>query len=343
MRTVRIGGRTLHLSETAPVEVKAERPACLHLGRLLGHEPANCCGGVQAIHACGYHGHCTPAACRDCREYDQPKPLLARYDLPADPVEVTIGIPVRGQIDLLSAVLDLHRLQRGIVPRFLLVDTGTLQPELDRLRELAQEPDVTLITLPSDPQPVHLSQPVCDAMQVIWDACSTALLLQTHSDCLPASPFSVWDLVRQLDQRTVAVGYQMSPRREHGHWNYRQMVSHTFTLFDRDRIGDLNHSMLAACSAIGPSAVREYYDSRRVNWPDTECGFNHALNQLGYTVGNGIRLLGPERNHTLDKVPHYWHVRSLPSSALYARHYHQRAQGWAAEAIQQAQEWLSSW
>jgi hypothetical protein len=330
---------------------------CIHLGPVLGYDQPGCCGAV-AIHACSVHQQTTKHACIGCPDRDKRPPITLHTELLNEPVPVTIGIPTRGSLDLLPYIIALHRLQVSIVPRFLIVDTGSTGDDRERLREIANAPDIELIELGVVDRP-HKSEPVCIAMQVIYDMCQTRLLLQTHSDCVPASRFAVTDLAHRWQRGVDVIGYQMSARRRHPIWDHRRMVSHTFTLFDRESINaavknttagnetrsvcdgyvTLNHCMRAACAAAGGDCLQEYHDGNRVNWPDTECGFNWPLQQIRAR----IELLGHEQNHTLDRVPHYWHVRSLPSAALYASGYHRRALDWQRETREQAESWLREW
>lgn len=325
---------------------------CLHLGPHAGDEPCTCgsastvaiyccnllkrcCPGNDAEKIQGWMGARLPQNCGSCALRNQAQPIVPPT-APVEPIPVTIGIPVAGQIELLAWVLKLHRLQRGVVPRFILADTLTPESELPALQRLAESPDVTLLTIPRR-KCAHTSEPVCDAMQAIYDACETDLLLQTHGDCLPANPWATWDVVRQCSQASPVVGYQMSQRPTHKVWDWRRMVSHTFTAFHRISLGPLEHSMHTAANATGTLA--ELQACGKSGWPDTESGFGHSLMIQNISP----KLIGPELNATLDKTPHYWHVRSLASSAMYSANYFAKALAWKAEAIEQAELWLREW
>lgn len=320
-------GRRVRPLNAAPI------PDCLHLGQYVGADQSGCCGAVS-IYQCAVHGVCTKERCKSCPERDSIPFVELLTELPdGDPVGITVGIPVRGQVDLLEWVIKLHRRQRGVIPQFILADTGSSAEELATMREWAKSsPDIELVELGVIQAP-HASEPVCVAMQAIYDRCQTRYLLQTHSDCLPASHYAMWDVVSRLKDY-AAVGYRMSERKPHPVWDWRRMLSHTFTGFDRQAIGPLSHSMRPACEAVGQLAA---YESGNPGWPDTEVGFNAGL------TGKPVQFLGPEQNCCLDKTPHYWHVRSLPSSALYAAGYHAKALEWKKEAIQQAERWLAEW
>ncbi len=234
---------------------------------------------------------------------------------------------MRGCTQMLSAIVRLYQLQRGVNVQFLWADNGCNAEE----RELLESLPGRVLTVPQR-EYQHTSEPVCDAMQVIYDACDTDLLLQTHSDVLPADPWAVYDVaIQAMSAGTPVVGYQMSPRSQSPDW--QRMASHTFTVFNRRAIGILNHSMADACKESG-------LDIRRQGgWPDTENGFNHFLTAKGITP----RLLGRERNNELDKTPHYWHCRSLTCSSIFSPKYHAQAQEWVTEALQQAQQWFGTW
>lgn len=253
-----------------------------------------------------------------------------------EPVDVTIGIPVAGCIDLLAVAMDLHRLQKNVNVRFILADTLTPADEQEALQKLAESDDVTLLKVTGDWKGVHLSQPVCDAMQAIYDNCETRYLLQTHSDVLPASPWAIDDIMQKCQDGSPVVGYQMSPRQDHAVWKWQRMASHTWTIFDKETIGPLNHSMRDACEA---TETLDEWQKRINGLPDTECGYNYDMQQRGIKP----LLIGPEQNQAFDKTPHFWHVRSLPCSAMYAKGHHEKAQAWKVEAMQQAELWTVEW
>lgn len=322
---------------------------CALRGPVAGQ--VSCCGS-PSVYACSRHRQCVltrqqwdaarsaassttskpPKCCELCRDVDVG---------PNTPV--TIAIPVRSEIELLAASLRLHRAQVGITPRFVLVDTGTVADELDHLHRLAESPDVLLLSDVRDHWD-HPSDPVCAAMELAQQHAHADYMLATHSDCIPCARHSVLDMLNRCNSQTPAVGYQMSPRRDHDVWDYRRMLSHTFTMFHLPtcRAAGMRWDMRPACAATG--TMDEYVSETRVNWPDTECGFNWWLWQAGLTPeSRRIQIIGREENFTFDKTAHYWHVRSLVGSRLYEPHHYAKACRWKQEALRQATEWEQVW
>jgi hypothetical protein len=253
---------------------------------------------------------------------------------------VTVGIPVRGQIDLLEWVIRLHRTQVGIKPQFILVDTGSSEAELQQLSKWVESSeDITMFSLGVCDDWQCPAEPVCDALQVIWDNCNTTYLLQTHADCIPASKYAVLDMVMRITATTPAVGYRMSPRAMHPDWDWRYMLSHTFTMYDRVAVGPLSHSLKECAVATGGTTLDNYNKGGWYWWPDTECGYTYSLRKKNINT----EIIGPEKNHCLDKTPHYWHCRSIASSALYDTVYYEKAKEWKNECIEQAKQWEKDW
>lgn len=306
--------------------------------------PAKCCGGSATTMDCVLHGTCVAnrlefdklrksqngVSIRRCDTCQDRRVYVDLLDAPEDTprVAVAIVIPVRGQLDLLARVIALHRLQQHIKPYFILVDT---HPDTDVLLKQFQSEDTWVTSV--EPRPwIHLHEVVCDAMQKGFWLSPHTKVLQTHTDCIPISLYSVIDLVLR-DQPVV--GYQMSIRPPHPVWDYRKMVSHTFTLFDLEKTGMPECNLSKAVEATGTKMEG--------GWPDTECSFMWSLWQKGFEVGKGIELLGFEMNHTLDKTAHYWHCRSMTCGEMYAKGYYEKAQPWKQETLQKADQLIQEW
>lgn len=263
---------------------------------------------------------------------------------------VTVAIPHWGDPGPLERVVALMRLQTAR-PYLIVVDTGTVDPDWRERIEALRGIDCEVHQIRAHAW-LHPSEPVATAMDLAMQLCRTQLMLCTHADAFPVSRDAIenTDLLMYLAMSRggtcMALGYALTDR---SHWrlpdgrpcdDYRWMVGHTWTLLNVDELRreGIRWDLAAGCRDRG----WDFGPDRAPNIVDTEVFLNYAIR----ACRGGIVQIGTEENYQRNQTPHFDHVRSAPSSALYlpAGHELRRKQaGWMGEALAAADRRILEW
>lgn len=93
--------------------------------------------------------------------------------------EVTVALPVLGQVECTKICIELLRLQT-VKPFFVIVDTGSSPADLKRfLRLRAEDVEVHSLRLNGT---FHPSEFVANALDLCWSLARTEYIYTTHSD-----------------------------------------------------------------------------------------------------------------------------------------------------------------
>ena len=236
---------------------------------------------------------------------------------------VEVAIPVINPKDTLPHVLELLRLQT-VRPYIVLIDTGSNEEEYYWLDSL-QSDDIEVHHLNSGGQR-HPSAIVSVALDLATAVCRAEKLVLTHQDCFVTSRDSIERLVAQVTPEYPVVGYRISPRPEEQVPDWRQMIGHTWSALHIPTLRDLGISW----------SFNEHPESGH---HDTEYEFCRRLlaRQLP------PKLIGEENNYVRTINEDFDHIRSWPSSNLYARHYADSVEYRVIDALAKAEERITRW
>jgi hypothetical protein len=239
----------------------------------------------------------------------------------------TAAIVHLDQPALLRSVVETLRLQTER-PYILVVDAGSLavhRAELEAM-ELASD-DLEVAQL--NPRGWSCtSEPVAAAMDVAFALCQTEYLYSTHVDVFLKRRDYLAGLLALCDARTPAVGYQMSPRPAWKSYLWRELLSHTASVYHMPTMRKLGArwSMRATFERYG-MAMRQPEPDDPIQ-PDTEVELGLCLRDAGVGVrwpGDpapaaggppSVLMIGTEPNEPYADA-NLEHVRSFTSYALY--------------------------
>ena len=244
-----------------------------------------------------------------------------------------VCIPVLDVWEGLPTIIQLLRLQRGVRPYIVLIDTGSLPENWAKVEALRAD-DVEVHTLRFGAVR-HPSDPVAAALDLHLSICRTEYLFLTHADVFLRRNDFLKDLMAQCNADTPGVGYQMSPR---GFPGWEEILSHTATMLHMPTI-----DRILGCYSLRRLCARKNVEHRpnswADNWPDTEQLMTYLMQD------NGMKplLIGSEPNHepTIDR--NIYHARSITAANLYAPGHHKRALVWLGEAIKEGQANIRLW
>lgn len=243
-----------------------------------------------------------------------------------------VVIPCLDCNDMIKEVVRLWRLQT-VRPYIVLTDTGSTEANLAKLRAMAAD-DLEVHSLRFNGVK-HPSDFPAIAMDLAFSMCRTSRLVATHSDVFLRSRHVLTDLLDQCDERTPAVGYQMTER-EHPGWE--KVVSHTLSAFWMPtmwRIGG-GWSLARLCSNMG---VGHYPNSVFRNFPDTECLLSKIL-EANYITP---KFIGTEVNYEQTVDERIRHVRSRTGAQLYSPAHMAKTEQWLVEALNEAKQNIQDW
>lgn len=247
--------------------------------------------------------------------------------------KVTAVIPVLDTPKELELVVSLLRLQT-VQPFIIVVDTGSTNENTKRIEAMrADDLEVHILRLNGVEHP---SDFVTMAMDLGFSGCRTTYLFATHADCFIRRQNFLEDLIKEINDDSPVVGYEISPRQ---HKDWKGMVSHTATMYHMptmDKIG-FGWSQRRLCNLFGVESHKP--NPMKPNWPDTELLGNYILRN------NDIlpKLIGSERNFMPHKDANIYHARTLTSGKLYSPEYYKMAQKWADEAMEEARLNIHTW
>jgi hypothetical protein len=238
--------------------------------------------------------------------------------------------------DDVAAVVRLWRAQT-VRPYIMVIDTGSTPDNLNKLLALRAH-DLEVHCL----QPNGLLHP-CDAPAIACslaaDLCRTKYLIFTHSDVYPCRRDIVEELVGLCETKSPVVGYAISKPRPYEVQD--TWVGHQLTCVDVDALeeaGCLDFNQRRLCRLFG---IEDQRPNPALRWfPDTELLLNFLLDQAGIVP----HMIGEERVGGVYVDDRIEHVRALTNSKNFGYlAYHEKAQGWAADARQRANARLSLW
>lgn len=230
---------------------------------------------------------------------------------------VEVVIPVIDAMDTLPVVLELLRLQT-IRPYLVIIDTGSQPAQWEQLQAL-RAADLEIHRIASGGM-MHASAPVAVALDLGLSICRTPYQILTHQDCFLLRRDAVEALVNQLGPQAPVVGYQITPRTIPA---WQTMCGHTWTGLH--------------VPTIRKTSAKWGYNGQR-NF-DTEYGFFTALAEEGIAP----ILLGGESNYSRNITADFDHVRSWPSSGLYAPEHRAKSLQWMEEALKDARQRIRAW
>jgi len=232
----------------------------------------------------------------------------------------------------LEVVIALLRAQ-SVRPFIVLTDTGSLPENLDRL-EAMRAPDLEIHSLRFAGNR-HPSDPVAVACDLAFAMCRTEKIVMTHDDVFLRQRTSLEQLLEMTSKATPAVGFQMTPR-DHPLWT--TTVAHSLACFHMPtmrRIG-ATWSLRRAAEMLGAEHDQH---GRLLNALDTETAPSLVLGEFGIKP----LLIGEERNFEQTIHPMARHCRTTAGAKLYSPAHYAKAQGWIAEAIDEAAANLTAW
>jgi hypothetical protein len=189
-------------------------------------------------------------------------------------------------------------------PQVLVIDTGSTWDVIGTLETLRGE-GVEISYIRSHGYQTAF-EPVCVAMDLAFALCRCEHLYATHADCFPVRRDWVEDLRRRCDERTPAVGYGMTDRSwATSDWSW--MIGHSAAMFHMPTLRRLGISWSYQRWVDGVG-----HPTPQIGWPDTETGFNYALQAAGIRP----TILGTERNWERHLDGNIDHVRSAASFGL---------------------------
>ena len=253
--------------------------------------------------------------------------------------KVTAIIPVLDTVESLKLCVNLLKLQT-IKPYIIIIDTGSIKENLDRIEELRDE-DLEVHSLRINAVQ-HPSDFVAMAMDLGQSLCITEYLYATHSDVFLMKRNFLENILSMCGDHLAdknkfpVVGYEMSPR-QHSDW--KGMISHTASMYylrTLDKIG-FGWSMRRLSSLYNLPDYKP--NPMRPNWPDTEILGNVILRQ--YKIPT--KIIGTESNFERNKDENIDHCRSITSGLLYSPEYYKKATEWFEDAKKHALIRIESW
>jgi hypothetical protein len=263
--------------------------------------------------------------------------------------QVTVVIPHIETPSLLERCVNLYKLSVP-VPYILIIDTGSSEKTLNEIEKLRCE-NVELHYIRSHSYQ-HPSEPVALAMDLATLHCQTKWLFCTHSDCFLRDRYAIEELIEMSEkENNPCVGYKITPRT---HWringeiceDWKWMVGHTFTLFDRDFLDEYE-----ICWSLRRGSIKKQWTrDAKINNPaispnviDTEVFINNSLLEK---ANKKPFIIGEEENYIRNLNRHFDHVRSFPSAMLYLNKnddLRTKQDIWLKEAIEEADERIIKW
>lgn len=226
---------------------------------------------------------------------------------------------------MLLDVIETLRAQT-VRPYIHVIDTGSLDEHQAALRALMLSCDDVEVTFLNPRGWQCTSQPCAVAMDVAFALCQSPYMYATHTDVFLKRPDYLEYLLGLCDERTPAVGYQMSPRPAWGRDDWRNILSHTGSIYHMPsmRKYGVTWNMLRAFEHDGIPVAQPYH----TGYPDTEVALGQTLQARGVGVrwlGDpapgqddppSVLMLGPEENRPYETE---WlvHQRSYTSHAIY--------------------------
>lgn len=260
------------------------------------------------------------------------KPWQGRFTKKPWNFGVEVAIPVINNFETLPYVIDLLRLQT-IKPHIVVIDTGSSELCYQKISQMRAE-DVEIHSLRFNGVK-HPSDYPAIAMDLMMSLCRTKYLFCTHNDVFLQRRDVIEELIDVCDDKTPAVGYQMSPR---DHKDWEDMVSHTCTMLHMptmDKIG-AGWSLRRLCNN---RQVEHKPNILGANWPDTEILLNYILWENGYKA----KLIGKEENQKRTVDDRIDHCRTLTAGRLYSPKYAVKVNAWVVDAINKAKERIEVW
>jgi hypothetical protein len=233
---------------------------------------------------------------------------------------VTAAIVHRDTPDLLAGAVACLRAQTER-PYILVVDMGSGEAARATLAELERGDDLEVSTIRSRSW-VATSQPVTAGMDLAFTLCQTPYLYATHVDVFLKRPDYLSHLLSLCDERTPAVGWQMSPRPNWPTDEWKSTLSHTASIYHMKMMRTLGvtWNLLSAMERLGLPL-----ENPSRSFPDTETNPSLTLNAAGITPrwvgkpddgGRHILFLGTEPNEPYE-TEWFEHVRSSGIYSLY--------------------------
>lgn len=247
--------------------------------------------------------------------------------------EVTVCLPHLDHPDQVELALRLWRAQTW-APYFLIVDTGSRDEHLDRVRSWRAQ-DLEVFEIRSNGWE-HPSDPVAVAMDLAFSRAPTPWILATHTDVFPRTRDLVEMMVKVARGGYEVVGYEMSPRAGNP---WEGLPSHTLTLYSTSAMDRIRASW----------SLRRWHNlhGKKVDrvgtvgqgWPDTEVLLGESIRD------NNVPWfrLGSETNGQRHKDQWIDHCRSMTCSALYSPESYQQCMAWYAEARKEAEARATHW
>lgn len=217
-----------------------------------------------------------------------------------------MAIPHLDTFECLEVAIELWRMQT-LRPYLIVVDGGS--PPATRARLERLRADDLEIHYVAGHGYRHSSECVTVQLDLAQALCRTKLLFHTHTDVFPRRRDLLETWARMCNVNNPAVGYRMSPR----DWitkEWEWMIGHSALMLYMPSI----HRAGATWSFQRMHYAFGYPWQKGHGWPDTECGFNHAIRDAGIVPV----FLGYDQNNKRMVDDNIDHPRSFTGRKVYA-------------------------
>lgn len=247
--------------------------------------------------------------------------------------DIEVWIPVLDVWEALPTIISVLRLQEGVKPYIVLVDTGST-PDNFACVEALRDPGCEVHSLRFGAVR-HPSDFVAAALDLGMSQCRTDKIFMTHADVIIRRRDFLRELMDLCCAERPGVGYQMSPRKFEG---WEKVLSHTATVLHMPTMDDIGaaYSLRRLCRKM---RIEHKPNSWAEGHPDTE----QLLSMVMAEHDIEPYLIGTEPNFEPTIDQNIYHARSITAAALYAPVYARKARTWLDAAIAEGQQNITRW